>query len=410
MNQSNKNKYKRCLFFFYSVALILCITFAVPINDEFLFDFRDVLLVLGTLYGGPYVGVGLYGVSVSYRMLIDGFGVINTVVGNGLIVLASILVLQKFHQSSFKKKTIIALTLSCVSSISTGITTMLNYPITPTLLILWFLELLANTLCMFIVLYLAETVKKYFRLREEMIHSEKNKLVSHLAASISHEIRNPLTSVKGFLQLMFEKEQDLQKLRYIQISLNEINKAESIINDYLTFSKPTGKNLEIINIQKSIKDTINVLFPLAKSNRVEIQSKHLQPYLIKGNNQLFQQAFLNILKNSIEAMDNGGTITLKSIELNDHIVISIEDTGIGMAKDQLQRLGQPYYSTKGSKGTGLGLMVTYKIIESMDGLITVRSETHKGTFFEITLPIAKNKGLVEEAVQLDEDRKNQEGA
>ncbi|MEH7280181.1 HAMP domain-containing sensor histidine kinase, partial [Bacillus toyonensis] len=118
-------------------------------------------------------------------------------------------------------------------------------------------------------------------------------------------------------------------------------------------------------------------------------TKDFSKATIVGNKQHFQQCFLNLIKNSIEAMPNGGTLNISSTISNNKVIIRIEDSGIGMSQEQINRFGEPYFSTK-SKGTGLGTMVAVKIIETMHGNLKIQSTVSKGTALTITFPKDKN--------------------
>ena len=112
----------------------------------------------------------------------------------------------------------------------------------------------------------------------------------------------------------------------------------------------------------------------------------MSPIIVKGERQLFQQCFVNVIKNGIEATANGGLITVTSVNRKNGVEINITDTGIGMTSEQLKHLGEPYFSTKGVEGTGLGMMAVYRIIDSMKGTIRVKSKPGEGTTFTFYLP------------------------
>ena len=172
------------------------------------------------------------------------------------------------------------------------------------------------------------------------------------------------------------------------MAIEEIYRAEAIITDYLTFAKPSPEQVEKLNVKAEIERVIDVLRPFANMNSVEIRSS-LIPFHVFGERDKFQQCLLNIMKNSIEAMPNGGTLDVYVSIGQDEVLIRITDTGIGMTKEQIERLGEPYFTTKGMKGTGLGMMVVYRIIESMGGSIEIISEVNKGTEISLSLPLAK---------------------
>jgi two-component system sporulation sensor kinase B len=237
-----------------------------------------------------------------------------------------------------------------------------------------------------LALYIIEILKDAIIIRTQMVRLEKMEVVSQLAASISHEVRNPLTVVKGFVQLL--KAPDLtQEVReqYIQHVVRELNSAESIISEYLAFAKPALEKVENILINREIGYVIEMIKPLASMNLVTI-SNQLTPGITRGNIQHFKQCFLNLIKNGIEAMPNGGELNIVSYVNNFDIIIEISDNGVGMNKEQINRFGEPYYSSK-EKGTGLGSMVAVKTIQTMNGTLHLTSALNKGTTISITLPV-----------------------
>lgn len=222
-------------------------------------------------------------------------------------------------------------------------------------------------------------------LQLKILKTEKMEVVSHLAASISHEVRNPLTVVKGFLQLLNKGKMNERQREYIDISMQEIDRANDIIVNYLTFAKPAPNNIKRLYISEELNKVISIIKPMANMNTVKLEVK-VENHLIEGESQLLQQCLLNIIKNCIEAMPHGGTIKLKTKRMKGNLVIIISDTGLGMTKEQLSRLGEPYFTTK-EEGTGLGMMAAIRIIESLNGKITVTSQMNVGTEFTLTFPI-----------------------
>ncbi|WP_350019541.1 ATP-binding protein [Priestia flexa] len=235
-----------------------------------------------------------------------------------------------------------------------------------------------------------EIIMERTKLQKELQRAEKMNAIGQLAASVAHEIRNPMTVVKGFLQL-FQDNQKLTKseLGYIHLMISEMDRAEVIINDYLSLARPGVKEVDIIDCIVSVTSLVDLLssYALLTSNiEIEIQTNQLA--YVRGNKNEFNQVLLNIMKNGIEAMQDGGKLSV-SIDVKDNQVqIAIKDTGEGMTKQELERLGTAFYSLK-EKGTGIGLMVSYQIIEEMRGKITVESEKGKGSTFTILIPAYK---------------------
>ncbi|MDR7078912.1 PAS domain S-box-containing protein [Neobacillus niacini] len=214
--------------------------------------------------------------------------------------------------------------------------------------------------------------------------SEKLALLGQMAAGIAHEIRNPLTSIKGFVQLFkTEKHQD----EYYDIVLSELDRINNIVGEFLVLAKPTAAVFTEKDIKELIKDVVTLINTQSILNNVQIfvEFECDLPKISCEENQL-KQVFINLLKNAIEAMPSGGSIDVKvKVKEEGKISIQIIDQGIGIPKERIPTLGEPFYTTK-EKGTGLGLMTCYKIIESHNGLLTISSEINEGTTIEIILP------------------------
>ncbi|MED5074895.1 ATP-binding protein [Anoxybacillus geothermalis] len=371
----------------YAIVIVLCITLPVGAENDFMFDLWQIPLWLGSLYGGIGPAALLVLVTIVYRSLFGGAGVLITVVVSIAIAAVSSLWTKRFASLPSKQRVLLATLLSFASGLLTiaMVEWIVNNP-PPLLLSLTFL--LVQPASMLIVCAAREMVYHDMALRKRIIRAEKMEAVTHLAASISHEIRNPLTAARGFIQLIEEQPLAAEKRRqYARIALEELDRAEAIITDYLTFAKPAPEMPEKLNVKLEVERAIDIIRPLANMSCVDIQAS-LAPFSVMGEREKFRQCLLNIMKNAIEAMPNGGTLWVYASLDNGRVLIRIADTGIGMTKEQLDRLGEPYFTTKGVKGTGLGMMVVYRIVESMNGTIRIESEIHKGTTVSIYLPLA----------------------
>ncbi len=223
--------------------------------------------------------------------------------------------------------------------------------------------------------------------------SEKLEIVSHLAASISHEVRNPLTAAKGFMQMFYEDLTEDSKKQLWDIAIQELDRAAEIINDYLMFAKPAIEHKEMINIWHELKHAVTIVTPLANMNTVQIHLplRNDEAGFVLGDRQKLQQCLINVLKNGIEAMPNGGELQVLLHHDHSDLQIDIHDSGKGMTQEQIDRLGEPYFTTK-EKGTGLGMMVSFSIVKGMNGSINVTSEPQKGTCFSIKFPLHQKIG------------------
>lgn len=228
--------------------------------------------------------------------------------------------------------------------------------------------------------------------REEdlQIKSEKLAVVGQLAAGIAHEIRNPLTTIKGFVQLLLCSKLEKKNQVFMELILTEINQLEGITNEFIAVVNPQVKQFQPKSIKNIIQKATNFLKPQALINDVKFLTElDLVLPIIHCEEDLFKQVFIHIIKNAIEAMPNGGEIHINGRIEQDYLVIRIADQGCGIPPDRLVRLGEPFFSLK-EKGIGLGLMVCNKIMERHQGWIYIQSETGKGTTVEVYIPTFLN--------------------
>jgi two-component system sporulation sensor kinase B len=218
----------------------------------------------------------------------------------------------------------------------------------------------------------------------QMQRTEKMGIISELAASVAHEVRNPLQVTRGFLQ-MFNDKTDGKGREYLALAIEELDRASTIITDFLTFAKPQLEDITEFNVSTELKQIEGIILPLASLNGGEILMDIYPKLIIRGNAAKFKQALINIIKNSIESIQGQGQIQIKAYEDQEQVIIRIQDNGEGMEPRELAKLGEPYFSTK-TKGTGLGLMVTFRIIEAMQGEIQFTSKKGVGTEAAIRFP------------------------
>ncbi|MFT8323363.1 MAG: ATP-binding protein, partial [Bacillus sp. (in: firmicutes)] len=222
--------------------------------------------------------------------------------------------------------------------------------------------------------------------QEFLIKTEKLSIAGELAAGIAHEIRNPVTAIKGFLQLMEHEEQNNKV--YYEIMEAEIERIELILSELLMLSKPQAVHVESTNIHVLIKDVVLLLEAEAIMNNVQIEMDfESEDIFINCEKNQLKQVSINFIKNAIEAMGNGGKLI---IQIKNHqskqVIIRFIDEGCGISSQVLAKLGQPFYTTK-EKGTGLGFMVSKKIIENHHGEVSVISKENIGTTIEVRIPL-----------------------
>ncbi|MCG7336961.1 HAMP domain-containing histidine kinase [Sporosarcina sp. ACRSM] len=381
---------KFSLIFWSSVSLLLCMAFPLKLEIGFMFDLRWIPFIVVALFGGYKMALPLYIVLNVYRYLIGG--------GDGfyhsLAFATVILLVIPFFREQFIVQTpnrrvaygIIA-TLSMMALYFTSLGFFYE-ELTDEFWELVINSLLTYTVVIFIIMSLIEKIISNVKRREIYIQSERLKDISELSASIAHEIRNPLTVTNGFLQLLnSSKTITPEEKRYIDFSLTELERAETIVNDFLAFSKPQSIHMVYSNFKDELEYVKNILGPYATKNNVAIHIECTNKLKKSYDESQVRQCFINLIKNSIESMkEEGGNITIDISAQNSNILIEVKDSGIGMTSEELSQLGVPYYSTK-KEGTGLGMFMVYRTINSLNGKIEVESTLGKGTTMLITIPV-----------------------
>lgn len=234
---------------------------------------------------------------------------------------------------------------------------------------------------------------------EELIRkSEKLSVVGQLASSIAHEIRNPLTTIKGFVQLL-QKEVNLPI--YFDTMFSEIKRLEEIIQEFLSLAKPNVCKIKEISLNILLKQVLSLFESQSIMNDIQITKEFdLNLPLIQCDGNQMKQVFIQILQNAVEAMPNGGTIKVQmSGHGTDFVKIRFNDEGSGISKERMRKIGEPFYSTK-EKGTGMGLMISYKIVKDHGGWIEMDSSINHGTTVEVILPIKNSNS----GIRMDESK------
>ncbi|MBE1443394.1 sensor histidine kinase [Paenibacillus sp. OAS669] len=382
--------YRFLIYTLFACALIVTMSFPTHL-DGLLFDFRSIPLTLGSFYGGNAVSAFLYITLMGYRLIMgypNNFIYAISLAPSFLILLYYI---KKYPTYKLHQKVWSAVWLCSFIKLTTF---TLYLALTDHLELLWIEPItkletyLLQGLIAGLCVYLIEFLNNYFYMQEEVVNSEKVKIVSDMAASVAHEIRNPLTTVRGFIQLLGSASLDQEKKQYYQkLCLEELDRAQVIITDYLSLAKPDPEVIEKINVNEEVRYLSNVLLTYANYYNIQIDGNVGQDeaLYILGDKYKFRQAFINIGKNAIEAMVNGGLLAFTVKSQENHVSIIVSDSGVGMTEEQVRRLGTPYFSTK-EKGTGLGTMVSFGIIRKMNGKIELRSELGKGTVYTVVFP------------------------
>jgi two-component system sporulation sensor kinase B len=365
--------------------------FPIASGDGFVWDLRWIPFLMAYLYGGYRGGLVALVFILGYRWYLGGGLPFYIVVFDAVILSALALSLRTYFQSVNRyKKTWFALGIAVFAYVWVMGTIFWYFDYQGRFSFIashsvWFYGVMALSYQIGLVLsmYLVENIEESVKIREEIQRSEKLSIISQLAASIAHEVRNPLTVVRGFIQLA-SGSMDEKNRGYMQTAIAELDRAEFIISDYLNFAKPELENIEVMDVAKQLRDVVEVMNSFALMRGVELSSTLTDGLLIRADRIKFKQVVMNLIKNSVEAIDGAGTIQVELMMEVDEIVVKVRDSGVGMNKEELERLGNPFYSTK-EKGTGLGLMVTFRMVEAMGGRLQFTSEKGKGTEATIRL-------------------------
>jgi len=228
--------------------------------------------------------------------------------------------------------------------------------------------------------------------QEQLIQAEKLTSLGQMAASIAHEINNPLAGVLVYTRLLSKKLTDDtarkdESLDYLSKMESEVSRCSRIIRNLLDFARQTEPMLRLVDINQVIEQVLAMVGHQAKLQNVEVV-KEFSPSLPKvmADFDQLQQIFTNLTLNAIQAMPDGGRLTIRSSAVDGEVRIDVQDTGCGISKENMGKLFTPFFTTKAKdKGVGLGLAVAHGIIERHKGRITVQSEVGKGTTFSVYL-------------------------
>ncbi|KFN03073.1 two-component sensor histidine kinase [Bacillus clarus] len=249
-------------------------------------------------------------------------------------------------------------------------------------------------LCIFFFIISHSLLKRfqsYVRTVVEMLHNVKQAenlaVIGTMSATIAHEIRNPLTALKGFTQI--QKERNPEDAKSYEIMLQEIERINGFVSELMLLGKPKSTKYESCNMQDILVYVVQLMESYASQYKVKIYMQADSGLLtVNGDDKQLKQVLLNILKNGIESMPDGGNINVHAYKtIGENLCVCIEDQGSGIESEKIGKLGKAFYTTK-ENGTGLGLMITNKIIEEHQGSINIQSSIGIGTKVEIQLPTA----------------------
>lgn len=245
-------------------------------------------------------------------------------------------------------------------------------------------------------LIIFDDVTERANLEQKLVQADKLSSIGLLAAGVAHEVNTPLAVISTYAQMLTKQMQgDDSKSKILEKIAKQTFRASEIVNSLLNFSRTSKTEMEDIDLNRVIRETVQLIEPqLAKSAvAVEFQLDP-EPPPVRANSGKMQQVFLNLFLNARDAMEGGGRLTVSSRAEGDSFKVRVADTGKGIAPDDVQRIFDPFFTTKGAKkGTGLGLAVSYGIVREHGGTIDVTSQPGEGTVFHLDLPLAQKPVL-----------------
>ncbi len=238
-----------------------------------------------------------------------------------------------------------------------------------------------------LITHLLDKAKDILKLHMNIKEIERNKQIKTSLFRITHEIKNPIAVCKGYLD-MFDKDNQDHFKKYVPILKDEINRTLLLLEDFLAMNK-VKINKDIIDINLLIEEVVKNIKMLCTKNNIELKTKIIDDEIyINADYNRLTQVFINLLKNSVEAIPKNkkGKIEVKEILNNNNLIISVQDNGTGMSKELLNKIKEPFYTTK-PKGTGLGVSLSEEIIKAHNGTLNYESKENKYTKVIITLPL-----------------------
>lgn len=230
-------------------------------------------------------------------------------------------------------------------------------------------------------------LKRQSKKERQQNEAQKIELVGTLAAGTAHEIRNPLTGIKGLVQLLSEKHQGEEDQFYFSVINDEIKRINEIVSEFLILGKPTAMKNEPIDMKMIVQELQPLIASEANLNNIIWHCIFPEgPIPVLCTKDQMKQVILNLTRNAFESMSSGGTLEIRLAKERNQCVLTVSDTGVGIGKEELEKIFHPFYTSKAS-GTGLGLVICKRIVQSFQGAIHISSIENKGTTVSVTFPL-----------------------
>jgi signal transduction histidine kinase len=236
-----------------------------------------------------------------------------------------------------------------------------------------------------------EDVTDRANLEEQLRLSEKMAAIGLLAAGVAHEVNTPLTGISSFTQMLLERADPVDpRTQLLEKIEQQTFRAAKIVNSLLSLSRPAGGEMRLIDLNAVIGDVLSLLEHQFRTHKIQVR-KHfeLPAVMVRGVEYKLQQVFLNLFLNARDAMPRGGWLSITTAVSESEALVELSDTGVGIPSEHLARIYDPFFTTKPEgRGTGLGLSVTYGIVQEHGGTLTCESDPSQGTRFRLVMPVA----------------------
>lgn len=369
--------------FFMGIPLVGCMFYPFVYGPGFAYDLKFIPLIAGTLYGGWPVGVALSLVAAAARHYLSGADTIGTAVASLAIVLLVGAARPRFFAAPWLRKmlwsglfSVAAVALVVAQYAAAG----QRLPIEAALL---FAGLQSGLLAL--TLLLSEHIRETASVRSEIARMEKLTVSGSLAVLIAHELRNPLTTVSGFLQLIKRQNPSEQILYYVNTAMQELSEAEKVIHTYLTITTLQEAEKTQVSVSTSIDVALRDIWPAIETKKIDLVNAVSEDIVLFCNEEQLRLCLMHLLRNGANALHRGGKLSVSSYWRGKDLAIVVSDNGVGMTEEKLEELGMPKYNTR-SNGTGTGLMYCYHFVHSLQGRLRIQSQPGQGTTVTVTIP------------------------
>ncbi|HUJ27662.1 MAG TPA: ATP-binding protein [Myxococcales bacterium] len=230
------------------------------------------------------------------------------------------------------------------------------------------------------------------QMEEAVRRADRLAVVGGLAAGLAHEIRNPLASMCGSIEVLGGSPHlSEQERKLMRVVLGESQRLEQLVKEFLSFARPASPELTALPGARAVAETVELFKPEAAGRGIEVETSADESLMVRADARQFRQVLWNLLGNAADATPSGGRVQVRLARANGHALLEVADSGEGISQEDLGRIFDPFFTTK-ERGTGLGLAIVHRIVEAHGGELSVRSEPGKGSTFRVALPLASGLG------------------